>query len=189
MIIISSFAFSQNAYKNFAWGMSIKQVKEICPDLTREEESDIWSMDFLAVGVHLNTIFNRTLIFPTDLIVEGNTYKSLSNNLSFYFDNDKLRIINILNFEGIVRDDLEKRYGKPIEFQNSLYTQRYMTEVYLNDQNRYIIAGVRYFGTYGTAVAIEKLLFTDRTWLTSAFNTFFENYKKEYNNKANSVLD
>jgi hypothetical protein len=176
----------QNAYKDFTWGMSFEQVKSICPDLKKDEREpmDLAIMDFDSVGVHLKTIHNKQVITPYEYIVKGNTYISESNELCFYFDNNKLRIINLQNTVEINRLDLEKRYGKPIEFQISLSGQRQVSEVYVNEKNRFIIAVIWYFSN---TFVIDRLYYVDKSWLTDIFNSYFKNYVKEY--EAKSRLD
>jgi hypothetical protein len=106
-INICVFAFSQSAYKDYRWGMSVEQVKSISSDLILYKDDEyikewygdevpikIYRGDFNVLGVYLNCLIDDRIYIPDMEPNINNIYYSREASLRFYFEEGKCVILN-----------------------------------------------------------------------------------------------
>jgi hypothetical protein len=197
MLIIFLFfsvnSYSQTAYRDFKWGMSIEEVKSICPDLELESEwysNRVSYNDFNVIGSFLGCVIENNIIRPTKHPEKNNTYFSSLDCLAFYFDNNKLRFIRIQNTIDIRSSDLIKRYGSPFKREHMLdVDDKLREELFINDQSRFVLLITRLWGKNFGYSEINHLLFIDRKWISEIFNKYFIEYKNNREQNVRNILD
>jgi hypothetical protein len=189
------------AYKDLTWGMSVDDVKKIYPDLEMWREIEfgygnpsVWWSDFNVLGQYLNCIYNDYIIVSHLIPQRNHTFRSRNNGIAFYFDENQLRYVYILNTSDIDVNDLVKRYGKPEKRVTGTGSKPYPTrdiqELFIEERNRFTLLIRQEWDTdSGTYGRIDRILYLDRDWFTQVFTSYFTDYKKGHEAKANHILD
>jgi hypothetical protein len=202
VVVIISFGdctYAQNAYKNFNWGMSEMDIKNICPDLEKLEKSvytrsGVTYNDFNVIGSYLGCIIEDRIIRPTEHPIAGNTYISQDDSLIFYLDNNKLRYIWVLSVSNILISDLVQRYGDSFQREwSTTINERVEKDVYdlfTNNDDRFILLIRWVWGTPNNMYQeIRRLLYIDRNWITRLFTDNFNTHKRERERNVQNILD
>jgi tetratricopeptide (TPR) repeat protein len=189
------------AYKDLTWGMSVDDVKEIYPDLEMWREIEfsygnpgVWWSDFNVLGQYLNCIYNNYIIVSHSIPQRNHTFRSRSNSIAFYFDENQLRYVYILNTRDIDVNDLIRRYGKPEKRVTGAglkpYPTRDIQELFIEERNRFTLLIRQEWDTdSGTYGRIDRILYLDRDWFTQVFTNYFTDYKKDHAAQVNRILD
>ena len=190
--------FSQNAYRDLTWGMSVDEVRTIYNDLEVFPEwlsssNMISFMDFRAMGMLLGCIQDNRIIIPSDFPKLESLYWSPKECIQFYFDEGKLRYVSINRCNELSISDLVSKYGKPYRQQWNTVFNTYPTiefqEIFINDKNRFVMVVRREWdGNGGRYNVIDKLLYLDRKWLSDYFIKYYNNYKAEHASTAEGLL-
>ena len=183
-IFMFNLASSQNAYKEFKWGMSLEQTETICHDIQKYVKTDAYSsnfdrIDFFAVGAYLNCTIGDNLYSPYTPGDSDEEYISEKNQIALHFEENKLRCIKIKNTYNVSVDDLIEKYGKPFIREEDENDKDYL---FINDKYKFILF-VKSL-KWG-----DRLYYLDRKWFTDFYDGYIKSMRKEHQDNINKILD
>ena len=189
-------AYTQEAYRNYRWGMTVQEAagssSQLLPVTNVTRFSDTV---FDIIARHKNYVIDGRIIRPIIFNNIRNERQLYSENIAFYFENNKLTAINIyhidINSSAISRDDVVARYGTPQRYQwnGETNNEENILELFTADNNRYIILQSISRGSGENKVLILKhLTFVDKNWIDEKLKKYFEEYNSARDNTVNRLL-
>jgi hypothetical protein len=105
--------------------------------------------------------------------------------------------IELLNYSELRENDFITRYGKPFVQEwnrgGDNPARSLLQDLFINEQNRFILLVINKWwypkSDNSMYSEFDKILYLDKNWFTDIFKTWFNNYKKEQQNKTNRILD
>jgi hypothetical protein len=120
--------FAESGYKQYEWGMTVKQVLKICPDLS-QIDFDRWAAPSYALMFFRKNELQTEI--PNPLAQEKGTisfYESKKNNeIEFYFVAGKLPGVKVDFLDSRIINDLTKKYGSVSLARGSYRSYSYQT--------------------------------------------------------------
>jgi hypothetical protein len=124
-----------------------------------------------------------------------NEQQLYSENIAFYFENNRLVAINVyridVNSRTISRGDIVKRYGEPKKYQwkTEKKDEENILELFTNDNNRYIVLQSIMQGAGDNKIlTLKHLTFVDRKWIDEKLKKYFDEYNNARANTADRLL-
>jgi hypothetical protein len=194
---IAANGYTQNAYRNYTWGMTVAEVTQNSSRLLTVNSVTRFSDTIFDIIAHTrNHVIDGKIIRPVIFSSTRNERQLYSENIAFYFENNSLVAVNIyhmdLNSSTISRDDIVKRYGEPEKYQWNAEKdgEENILELFAGDAHRYIVLQSIAQGT-GSArkVVLKHLTFVDRNWIDEKLKNYFDTYNNARAGSANRLLD
>lgn len=161
LFVTTTAIFGQSAYRDYNFGMSPDQVRNISPDIRSVDlyfQATVFSFYYI--------YYDQLDSYPDPLRQETGRvtkFNSRSNNLYFYFVDDKLVCVEVIFSTDDIFSELQNRHGnKPLRHVRYV-GNTYNTVAWNNDPNRWVVY-------YNDRVALQSVSYFDGRWLKSLFD-------------------
>jgi hypothetical protein len=189
--------YAQDAYRNYKWGMTVAEVTQNSERLLPVEPASRFSDTVFDIIAYVkNYVVDGRIIRPAVFNDIKNERQLYSENIAFYFENNRLVAINIyhidLNSSAISRDDVVKRYGEPRKYQwkGEKDNEENILELFPGDNNRYIVLQSILQGKDDNKKLILKhLTYIDKKWMDEKLKNHFDDFNNARANAAKRLLD
>jgi hypothetical protein len=195
-IFLANMLFAENIYKDFAFGMTINEVKSKCEQFKEMERNNVLEQYQALFCVVMEKMYNelrnplgyRYLSWYNGTI--GKEYPNIIV-LDFAFDNGKLVLVQVFTSdEFVVLRELNNKYGngRNCNFSFSLtYNLKAEYTTYLfGDINRYIVWYVHKFGDgTGYLPGFTNVMYINRNWIEGLCKETDDAIKMNEENKRN----
>ena len=169
IILFPTIVFAQG-YKEYTWGMSPEEVKNLAPDLKASPHTYWDSPTRILLFFYSKEIISS---IPDPMEYEiGNIsrYNSNSTNLEFYFINNKLRGVSFFMWGEDIYSSLVEKYGKVTPVSSMQMKTRYKTACWEDDKR------IIYWEEEQSAY-IETVQYIDSQWLSPLLEKTISDYR------------
>ncbi len=173
---------SQVGYKDYAWGMTINQVKETATDL-----AEVGLFRFAAPSYAIMYLFSSELIsdVPNPLLHEKGritSYESEKQELKFYFLDNKLLSVEVTFFRENILPEIIRKYGNVNPIRGSFGGYRYETASWEPDPKRLLV------WEKSTEYEMETVYYIDGIWFSNIRRMTMNAFRNE-KQRTRSKLD
>jgi len=180
MDIFTDYIDKHSGYKNFIWGMSVNEVRNLCPDIKSETYIRWGAPSYVILYLYNSEIISSV---PNPLSKEAGritVYESDSEDLYFYFVDGRLVAVQVWFFNENILSELVKKYGSVNPVGGSYLRYEYMTATWDNDITRYIV--------WEGDLPLERVYYISRSWLSPLLEKTLSEFQSD-KNKTSSKLD
>ena len=187
LLFTSFIAFGQNGYRDFHFGMSIEDVRAIRSEIKVSNYSSLYSliyiMQYLYDSELVSTIPNP-IANITGRFTRYSTGDNYSNDMAFYFHNDKLVAIETYFRSTNILNELRQIYG--VGFTVHLASKPNARVWNNQSRGRFIIWEIHTQRGYEYA-SVEEVIYVDYLWVRDLCSVTIENFRKSDINPRNRL--